>query len=100
MTIASRRVSVDGSANILTVPQISESLAGRMEIVGLLPSHALKIGGKRLDFLRAAFDGKLGKPAGAMIGENLVQAVVIGGYPRNAAARRSKAAPDIGRGIT
>ncbi len=75
------RFLLTGSANILTVPQISESLAGRMEIVSLLPLSRAEIGGKRLDFLRAAFDGKLGKPAGAMIGENLVQAVLIGGYP-------------------
>jgi uncharacterized protein len=75
------RFLLTGSANILTVPQISESLAGRMEIVGLLPLSRAEIGGKRPDFLRAAFDGKLGKPAGPMIGENLVQAVLIGGYP-------------------
>ena len=75
------RFLLTGSANILTVPHISESLAGRMEIVGLLPLSRAEIGGKRPDFLRAAFDGKLGKPAGPMIGENLVQAVLIGGYP-------------------
>jgi hypothetical protein len=75
------RFLLTGSANILTVPQISESLAGRMEIVSLLPLSRAEIVGKRPDFLRAAFDGKLGKPAGPMIGENLVQAVLIGGYP-------------------
>ena len=36
------RFLLTGSGNILTLPQVSESLAGRMEIVSLLPSHALK----------------------------------------------------------
>jgi uncharacterized protein len=54
-----------GSANILTLPQVSESLAGRMEIVSLLPLSRAEILGKKPGFLEveAAFDSKLGKPA-------------------------------------
>jgi uncharacterized protein len=75
------RFLLTGSANILTLPQISESLAGRMEIVGLLPLSRAEVLGKKPNFLRAAFDGKLGKPGELIIGDDLVEAVLIGGYP-------------------
>lgn len=74
------RFLLTGSANILTLPQVSESLAGRMEIVSLLPLSRAEIRGKKPDFPKAAFDSKLGKPAELMIGEGLIQAVLIGGY--------------------
>jgi predicted AAA+ superfamily ATPase len=45
------------------------------------PLSRAEIRGKKPGFLRAAFDGKLGKPAELMIGKDLVQAVLIGGYP-------------------
>ena len=75
------RFLLTGSANIFTLPQVSESLAGRMEIVSLLPLSRAEIRGKKPGFLKAAFDSKLGKPAEPMIGKDLVQAVLIGGYP-------------------
>src|SRR6266699_1597741 len=75
------RFLLTGSANILTLPQVSESLAGRMEIVGLLPLSRTEVRGKKPGFLKAAFDSKLGKPAEPMIGKDLVQAVLTGGYP-------------------
>jgi predicted AAA+ superfamily ATPase len=39
------RFLLTGSANILTLPQVSESLAGRMEIVSLLPLSRAEIRG-------------------------------------------------------
>jgi len=55
------RFLLTGSANILTLPQVSVSLAGRMEIVSLLPSSRGEIRGKKPGFLKATCDGKLGK---------------------------------------
>jgi uncharacterized protein len=75
------RFLLTGSANILTLPQVSESLAGRMEVVNLLPLSRAEVRSKRPNFLKAAFDGRLVNPAEAMIGDELVQAVLIGGYP-------------------
>ena len=75
------RFLLTGSANILTLPQVSESLAGRMEVVNLLPLSRAEVRGKRSNFLKAAFDSRLVNPAEAVIGDNLVQAVLIGGYP-------------------
>jgi hypothetical protein len=52
-----------------------------MEIGAFCPLSRAEIRGKKPGFLKAAFDSKLGKPAGPMIGKDLVQAVLIGGYP-------------------
>jgi len=75
------RFLLTGSANLLTVPQVSESLAGRMEIVNLLPLSQAEIHRRKPAFLKAAFKGKLGKPGEAMTGKDLVEAVLTGGYP-------------------
>src|SRR5579872_6280900 len=46
------RFLLTGSADILTLPKVSESLAGRMEIVELLPLSQSEIRGRRPGFLR------------------------------------------------
>lgn len=97
------RFLLTGSANILTLPQVSESLAGRMEIVSLLPLSRTEIRGKKPRFLKAAFESELGKAAEPMIGKDLVQAVLIGGYPemlrRGDPKRRQTWARDYVRAI-
>lgn len=75
------RFLLTGSANILTLPKVSESLAGRMEIVNLLPLSRAEIRGRRPKFLQNAFLGHLVKPAEKMLGTDLVRAVLVGGYP-------------------
>lgn len=75
------RFLLTGSANILTLPKISESLAGRMEIVTLLPLSHAEIRGRRPVFLQDAFMSRLVKPSEKMIGVDLVQTVLVGGYP-------------------
>jgi predicted AAA+ superfamily ATPase len=75
------RFLLTGSANILTVPKVSESLAGRMEIVNLFPLSQAEIHGGKPMFLKTAFQGKLGKSGKSLIGEALVEAVLTGGYP-------------------
>lgn len=75
------RFLLTGSANLLTVPQVSESLAGRMEIVTLFPLSQAEIRGTMPAFLKTAFQGKLSKPGHFLIGEALAEAVLTGGYP-------------------
>lgn len=75
------RFLLTGSANILSLPKISESLAGRMEVVTLLPLSRAEILGRRPTFLKSAFAGKLVKPLEKMMGADLVRAVLIGGFP-------------------
>jgi predicted AAA+ superfamily ATPase len=75
------RFLLTGSANILTIPKISESLAGRMEVVNLLPLSRAEILARRPAFLKNAFAGKLVKPPEKMVGADLVRAVLVGGFP-------------------
>jgi predicted AAA+ superfamily ATPase len=80
------RFLLTGSADILTLPQVSESLAGRMEILTLLPLSQAEMAGTRPTFLARAFAGKAmkpdrSKPGTALRGDKLVEAVLAGGYP-------------------
>jgi predicted AAA+ superfamily ATPase len=92
------RFLLTGSANILALPQVSESLAGRMEIVNLMPISRAEIAGKKPAFLNTAFTGKLARPGQApgqvIVGDDLVHAVLVGGYPemlRRESSRRRQA---------
>ena len=97
------RFLLTGSANILALSKVSESLAGRMEIVDLLPLSRSEIRGRRPGFLQAAFEGKVAKPAEALIGADLVDAVLTGGYPemvrRTDPKRRQRWARDYVRAL-
>jgi predicted AAA+ superfamily ATPase len=97
------RFILTGSANILTLPMVSESLAGRMEIISLMPIAQAEIAGKRPGFLSAAFDGKMVKPGATRIGDALVQTVLTGGYPemlrRDSTRRRQVWARDYVKAI-
>lgn len=75
------RFLLTGSANLLTVPQVSESLAGRMEIVTLLPLAQAEIRRRPPAFLKSAFKGKPCAHGEKLSGSDLVDAVLIGGYP-------------------
>jgi hypothetical protein len=66
------------------------------QFLSLLPLSGLKSDAKA-GFLQAVFDSRLGRPAEPTIGKDLAQAMLTGGYPRNAEAGRSKATPDMGR---
>ena len=75
------RFLLTGSADVLTLPKVSESLAGRMEVVSLYPLSRGEIRGAKPAFLEKAFAGKLVAPAEPMLGGDLVRAVLSGGYP-------------------
>lgn len=75
------RFLLAGSANILVLPRVSESLAGRMETVTLLPLSRAEIRGTRPNFLHSAFAGKMAPPAEKLPGQGLVRAALTGGYP-------------------
>ena len=69
------------SANLMTLPRVSESLAGRMEVIQLLPLSQAEIRRGNGRFLDDAFSGKTpisGEPA---LGKDLVELVLTGGYP-------------------
>ncbi len=79
------RFLLTGSANLLLLPGVSESLAGRMEIIPLQPLTESEKERNAGDFLRQFLDGSLRNSP--MVGEgedfspDLPHRVVSGGYP-------------------
>jgi predicted AAA+ superfamily ATPase len=70
-----------GSANLLALPQLSESLAGRMAVVELLPLSRAEMGASRPHFLEKTLEGEVPAPDEVIIGGELVNAVLVGGFP-------------------
>lgn len=80
------RFLMTGSANILTLPRVADSLAGRMETVRLLPlAQAEILGRKNAPFLQGLFSGRLPKPTKLVLGDDLAEIVLAGGYPESVA---------------
>lgn len=85
------RFLLTGSADLMTLPTVADSLAGRMEVVPLLPLSQTEIEGTRAGFLEAAFAGRFRAGGTSTVrGESLTTRVLTGGYPE--ALRRG--APD------
>jgi predicted AAA+ superfamily ATPase len=76
------RFLLAGSANLLTIKTVHESLAGRVEIVPLYPlSRGEQLRVKRPQFLSKAFQGQAPQLTESLSAENLLQLVARGGYP-------------------
>jgi predicted AAA+ superfamily ATPase len=78
------RFLLTGSANVMSLPMIADSLAGRIEIHSLLPLSNAEILGHRSEFLERAATGDWTTLQGEMapcIGDDLVGHVLAGGYP-------------------
>ena len=90
------RFLLTGSANVTLLPKLSESLAGRMEVLSLWPFSQGEIRGVKENFVDTLFSRK---PVGwqekssAMSREELLVCIVDGGYPP-AVARKSEARRD------
>lgn len=83
------RFLLTGSANVMTLPRIADSLAGRMETIRMLPLARAEIEGRTPTFLERLFEGKLKKARNAIVGDDLVHSVLLGGFPE-AIARDSE----------
>jgi hypothetical protein len=78
------RYLLTGSANILTLPGIADSLAGRMEVLTLYPLSQGEITGTQEDFIRTLFQKNFPSPkagTASLSKEALLEAIVLGGYP-------------------
>jgi predicted AAA+ superfamily ATPase len=88
------RFLLTGSANLMGLPAIADSLAGRVEIHTLLPLSNAEMSARAPDFLeRAVAQDWAGYPPRASVaGDALVEHVLAGGYPemrlRASATRR------------
>jgi predicted AAA+ superfamily ATPase len=86
------RFLLTGSAHLLILPRLSESLAGRMEILTLWPLSQTELEGRPGDAVDLLWDDAP-LPAGDLeAGDDLIERLVRGGYPevvhRPSAARR------------
>lgn len=76
------RFLLTGSANVLLLPRLSESLAGRMDILTLWPLSQGEIEGRREGFVDALFAGTLPRRTGNPRDRgDLVRRLMTGGYP-------------------
>ena len=75
------RFLLTGSANVMTLPKVADSLAGRMETLRLLPLARAEIEGKEPSFLERLFEGGLRGAGQNIVGDELVQVVLAGGFP-------------------
>ena len=75
------RFLLTGSANVLTLPRLSESLAGRMEVIPLYPFSAGEIEGRAESFVSRLFRGDPVGEATRETRDSLLNRVVAGGYP-------------------
>src|SRR5439155_4123048 len=87
------RFILTGSANVLLIPALADSLAGRMAILRLHPLAQCEIARITPRFLDALFGGRFRSRITERLGIALAQRIVAGGYPaalaRRTAARRS-----------
>ena len=88
------RFILTGSANVLLLPKLADSLAGRVEIVRLHPLAQCELAGRAGSFLDRIFARSFKAGTSDRLGTGLVQRVVAGGYPAalaRATARRRMA---------
>jgi hypothetical protein len=80
-----RRVSgrfiLTGSANVLLVPKLADSLAGRLEILRLHPLAQCELAGRSSKFLDTLFARAFKTRAYERLGVELAERIVAGGYP-------------------
>ena len=82
------RFILTGSTNVLLVPRLADSLAGRMEILRLHPVSQDELAGRPSRFLEVLFSANLTSRRFERLGTALAEKITAGGYP--AALLRTK----------
>lgn len=75
------RFLLTGSANLMALPTVADSLAGRMETLTLLPLSQSEMHGATANWIDRAFAGEILRATRPLLGDDLIEAVVRGGYP-------------------
>ncbi len=75
------RFILTGSANVLLLPKLADSLAGRMELLRLYPLSQCELERRPAGFLDALFAGNFKTKSYKRLGEGLIERIVGGGYP-------------------
>ena len=89
------RFLLTGSTNLMALPVVADSLAGRLAVITLLPFAQAELAGTPGDLLDRLFDGDvLPQVVNPVIGDELMSRVLKGGYPevlRRSSASRQQA---------
>ena len=75
------RYILTGSANVLLVPKLADSLAGRMEIIRLHPLAQCELNRRPTRFLDSLFAGNFKTRQTDRLASQLAEKIVAGGYP-------------------
>lgn len=76
------RFLLTGSANVMALPKLADSLAGRMEIYTLWPLSQGEIAGKQEGFVDAVFEKEFSYQKVKSISQSeLLDRITLGGYP-------------------
>lgn len=70
-----------GSANVLLLPKVSESLAGRMEILNLFPLSQSEINNSDYNFIDKLFESNFKPDSITRKKNNIVNRALTGGFP-------------------
>ena len=84
------RFLLTGSADVLTLPNVSESLAGRMEVLTLHPLAQAEIVGASPGWLLQLFRNKQNAPAAEKSTLDVAGRVMSGGFPEAVTRRRAE----------
>ena len=84
------RFILTGSANVLLVPRLADSLAGRLEILRLHPLAQAELAHKRPGFLDALFGAGFKARTRPRLGRELADRIAAGGYPAALARPRAR----------
>ncbi len=84
-----RRFLLTGSANVLTLPKLSESLAGRMEIHTLWPLSQGELRGRTERFIDFAFSDDDPTTPDRCTPAEYLECLVMGGYPEAVAQMKA-----------
>tara|TARA_R110001599_G_scaffold353869_1_gene601196 strand:- start:5533 stop:6771 length:1239 start_codon:yes stop_codon:yes gene_type:complete len=75
------RFLLTGSANLMALPTVADSLAGRMETLLLLPLSQSEIENRQANWIDSVFAGDILTTDRPVLGNELVERVLRGGYP-------------------
>jgi hypothetical protein len=75
------RFLLTGSANLMALPTVADSLAGRMETLSLLPLSQSEIESCPTNWMDAVFAGRILQMAKPALDDDLIERVLRGGYP-------------------
>jgi predicted AAA+ superfamily ATPase len=77
------RFLLTGSANLMFLPKVSDSLAGRMQTLSLHPLSQSELHGQVSNWIDQAFLGQLPQPQTPCVGRDLIDVVIRGGFPES-----------------